>query len=170
MAQNNNDIETDAGGSAKGLLIIGLLGGLVIGGGVAYFYANSQQQATDQDDTSQKVAVKNQAPLQSVRFDRLTVPIYTNRSGSPRFIGNFFINIEVLVRSDTNLIAVRRSEPQLQHAFISAISKSDLMQEGSNQQLDLEKTAEILKNKANEVLSGNIVEAVSVVEAMRISN
>jgi hypothetical protein len=75
-----------------------------------------------------------------------------------------------LVRGNDNLIAVRRSEPQLQHAFISAISNENLMREGSSQQLDMEKTAKLLKTKANEVLGSNAVADVSVIEAMRIPN
>lgn len=169
MATNNNEIENETGGSAKGLLIIGLLGGLAIGGGVAYFYTSNKaaDSSTEETVTEQKEEV---APLQAIRFERLTVPIYSSASGSSRFVGNFFINIDVLVKSDEDFIAVRRSEPQLQHAFISAISKADLMREGSSQQLDLEKTSIVLKKKANEVLSGNIVADVSVIEALRIPN
>ena len=108
--------------------------------------------------------------LQAVRFERLTVPIYQRVGNNRRYIGNFFINIDVLVDGDDNLIAVRRSEPQLQHAFISAISSADLMQENSPQQLDMEKTSRLLMQRANAVLGSNIVENVSVIEAMRIPN
>ncbi|WP_262695049.1 hypothetical protein [Kordiimonas aquimaris] len=170
MAADNKEIDTETGGSAKGLLLIGLLGGLAIGGAVAYFYASNNAANTSTEEEIAAEKKEETVPLQAIRFERLTVPIYSSASGSSRFIGNFFINIDVLVKSDEDFIAVRRSEPQLQHAFISAISKADLMREGSSQQLDLEKTAVVLKKKANEVLSGNIVADVSVIEALRIPN
>ena len=169
MSQNSNENEADAGGSAKGLLVLGLLGGLLVGGGLAYYYLKDQIASGDNDATSEQEQ-ENLEPLQAVRFERLTVPIYVRSGNSSRYIGNFFINIDVLVRGDDNLIAVRRSEPQLQHAFMSAISSADLMQEGSSQQLDMENTARLLKTKANEVLGSNAVADVSVVEAMRIPN
>lgn len=169
MSQNSKENEVEAGGSAKGLLVLGLLGGLLIGGGLAYYYLKDQIASGD-NETALEQEQENLQPLQAVRFERLTVPIYVRSGNSSRYIGNFFINIDVLVRGDDNLIAVRRSEPQLQHAFISAISSADLMREGSSQQLDMEKTAQLLKAKANEVLGSNAVADVSVIEAMRIPN
>jgi hypothetical protein len=168
MSGKKDDGDVESGGSAKGLLIMGLVGGLAIGGGGAYFMFKDNLNGAPQ--TEEEAPKKEEKPLQAVKFERLTVPIYSNRSGSSRFVGNFFINIDVLVRGNDNLIAVRRSEPQLQHAFIAAINRSQLMQEDSPQQLDFEKTAIVLKKKANEVLSGSIVEQVTVVEAMRIPN
>jgi len=169
MSENSKDNQIDAGGSGKGLLVLGLLGGLMVGGGLAYYYLKDQIQSGGDVSTKQQDQ-EDLEPLQAIRFERLTVPIYARSGNSSRYIGNFFINIDVLVRGDDNLIAVRRSEPQLQHAFISAISSADLMQEGSSQQLDMEKTSGILKAKANEVLGSDAVADVSVVEAMRIPN
>lgn len=168
MASKQDDIDVQAGGSTRGLLIMGLLGGLVIGGGGAYFMF--KDKLVDGNETEHEAPKEDVRPLQAVKFERLTVPIYSNTTGSSRFVGNFFINIDVLVRGDDNLIAVRRSEPQLQHAFIAAINRSQLMKEDSPQQLDFEKTAKVLQKKANEVLAGNIVEQVTVIEAMRIPN
>ena len=169
MSGETSDVDVQGGGSAKGLLVLGLLGGLLIGGGVAYYLLKDQIAGPSEEKEVQKAAEPTD-PLQAVRFERLTVPIYQRTGNSRRYIGNFFINIDVLVAGDDNLIAVRRSEPQLQHAFISAISSADLMQEDSPQQLDMEKTARLLKSRANAVLGTNIVENVSVVEAMRIPN
>jgi len=169
MSGNTKDNQIDAGGSGKGLLVLGLLGGLLVGGGLAYYFLKDQIQAGDEVSTAEQEQ-ENLEPLQAIRFERLTVPIYVRSGNSSRYIGNFFINIDVLVRGDDNLIAVRRSEPQLQHAFISAISSANLMQEGSSQQLDMEKTARLLKAKANEVLGSDAVADVSVIEAMRIPN
>lgn len=169
MAQNSSDVEVESGGSARGLLVLGLLAGLLIGGGVAY-YLLKDQIATSDDGDAPAEARDTREPLQPVTFERLTVPIYSRSGGSSRYIGNFFINIEVLVRGEANLIAVRRSEPQLQHTFISAISGADLMREDSPQQLDMEKTARLLRARANQLLGSDIVEQVSVVEAMRIPN
>lgn len=169
MSQNPKEMDVESGSSAKGLLVLGLLGGLLIGGGLAYYYLKDQVSSGDGDESPEQQK-ENLEPLQAVRFERLTVPIYSRSGSSSRYIGNFFINIDVLVRGNDNLIAVRRSEPQLQHAFISAISNANLMREGSSQQLDMEKTAELLKTKANEVLGSNAVADVSVIEAMRIPN
>lgn len=169
MSQNSTDVEVEGGGSARGLLVLGLLGGLLIGGGVAYYFMKDQIASSEEDGSEQQNAEPSK-PLQAIRFERLTVPIYAQSGGSKRYIGNFFINIDVLVEGDDNVIAVRRSEPQLQHAFISAISAADLMRPESPQQLDLDKTARLLKDRANSILTGNIVADVSVVEALRIPN
>ncbi len=169
MSQNSTDVEVEGGSSARGLLVLGLLGGLLIGGGVAYYFMKDQVASLDEDETEQQTAEPSK-PLQAVRFERLTVPIYAQTGGSRRYIGNFFINIDVLVEGDDDVIAVRRSEPQLQHAFISAISSADLMRPDSPQQLDLDKTARLLKDRANSVLTDNIVANVSVIEALRIPN
>ncbi len=168
MSDNSKNIQDEAGGSAKGLLILGLLGGLLIGGGLAYYFLKDQLPSANGDSAAEQE--EDLEPLQAVRFERLTVPIYVGSGSKSRYIGNFFINIDVLVRGNDNLIAVRRSEPQLQHAFISAISNGDLMSEGSSQQLDLEKTSRLLKAKANEVLGSNAIADISIVEAMRIPN
>lgn len=124
MSGDSSDVDVQGGGSAKGLLVLGLLGGLLIGGGVAYYLLKDQVAGPAQEQETEK-ASEPTVPLQAVRFERLTVPIYQRSGNSRRYIGNFFINIDVLVAGDDNLIAVRRSEPQLQHAFISAISSAD---------------------------------------------
>lgn len=170
MSQDGKDIDVDGGSSAKGLMVLGLLIGLGIGGGAAYFFLQDRLAPADPNAPAEEERVENREPLQAVRFERLTVPIYSVSGSRRRFIGNFFINIDVLVRGDSNLIAVRRSEPQLQHAFIAAISQNDLMREDSPQQLDLEKTAQLLKSRANSVLGSDVVAEVSVIEALRIAN
>lgn len=169
MSQDSSDIDVEGGSSARGLLVLGLLGGLLVGGGVAYYFMKDQIASPD-SEAEQEQSAESRIPLQAIRFERLTVPIYTQTGGSRRYIGNFFINIDVLVRGDENVIAVRRSEPQLQHAFISAISNANLMREDSPQQLDLDKTADLLKTRANSVLASDVVAEVSVVEALRIPN
>lgn len=167
---DKDEIGTE-GSSAKVLLVLGLLGGLAIGGGVSYFlFQDGSSNNTETEQSSSERKNEPKVPLQSVRFDRLTVPITSDVGGRSRFIGNFFINIDVRVRGNDNLIAVRRSEPQLKHAFISAISKNSLMREDAPQQLDMEKTAMVLKDKANSVLGDDVVADVNVIEAMRIPN
>ncbi len=170
MSQEKSEIEVEgAGSSARGLMVLGLLGGLLIGGGVAYYLMKDDTASSD-DGNQEEVRQEPRIPLQAISFERLTVPIYRKIGSSRRYIGNFFINIEVLVRGDENVIAVRRSEPQLQHAFISAISSADLMQEDAPQQLDMDKTAQLLKRRGNSVLGSDIITDISVVEAMRIPN
>lgn len=170
MSQEKTEIDVDgAGSSARGLMVLGLLGGLLIGGGVAYYLMKDQTVGGDGEEQEQSEPEPT-VPLQAIGFERLTVPIYRQIGNSRRYIGNFFINIEVLVEGDANVIAVRRSEPQLQHAFISAISSADLMREDAPQQLDMDKTARLLKQRGNSVLGSNIIRDVSVVEAMRIPN
>ena len=170
MSQDKSDMEVEASGSsARGLMVLGLLGGLLIGGGAAYYLMKDQVTPADGSE-QEEVEQEPRVPLQAISFERLTVPIYRQIGNSRRYIGNFFINIEVLVEGDDNVIAVRRSEPQLQHAFISAISSADLMQDDAPQQLDMDKTAQLLKRRGNSVLGSDIIADVSVVEAMRIPN
>lgn len=167
MSENSEE----GGGSGKMLLVLGLLGGLAIGGGVTfYLFKDGAGAESSAAGVEEKEPEKPQIPLQSIRFDRLTVPISTEVGGRSRFIGNFFINIDVLVEGDENVIAVKRSEPQLKHAFIAAISRNNLMQEDAPQKLDMEKTSKVLKNKANSTLGNPIVVDVHVVEAMRLPN
>ena len=162
--------EENEGGSGKVFLVLGILLGLGLGGGGGYFYFGGK---TDPDAES---SGKKEAPkvvkedLLTVPFERIAVPIYATRGNSRRYIGNFFIDLQVNVRGEDNQIAVKRSMSQVQHSFVSAISRSELMQEGSSTELDVDKTAAVLKRKADEVLGVGVVESVTISKSMRIAN
>lgn len=167
MAQDPASVEQQGSGSGKVLLVLGLLGGLAVGGGLGYYY--SKNAGGNEAATKEEVKVAPKGPLIDIDFERIAVPIYAKTDNGQRFLGNYFVDIAVQVRGEENQIAVRRAETQLQHAFVSAISRTDLMRADSPLELDVDKVGDLLKRKANEVLGGKIVEAVRVKNAMRLN-
>ncbi|WP_262691532.1 hypothetical protein [Kordiimonas aestuarii] len=168
MAQDPSSIETEGGGSGKVLLVLGLLGGLAVGGGLGYYYSKSAGGGEDGTKTEQ-VKKAPKGPLIDIDFERIAVPIYAKTENGQRFLGNYFVDLAVQVRGDDHQIAVRRAETQLQHAFVSAISRTDLMREDSPLELDVDKIGTTLTAKANEILGKGVVEAVRVKNAMRLN-
>ncbi len=167
MSQDPASVEPQGGGSGKIFLVLGLLGGLAVGGGLGYYYSKST--AEEQQTPKEEVKVAPKGPLIDIDFERIAVPIYAKTDSGQRFLGNYFVDVAVQVRGEKNQIAVRRAETQLQHAFVSAISRTDLMREDSPLELDVDKVGQVLQAKANEVLGGKIVEAVLVKNAMRLN-
>lgn len=163
MAQDEADVDA-GGGSSKVFLVLGLLGGLAIGGGGGYYYFKSVDPTAQ--TAGEEKPKKPKGPLHSITFERLAVPIYA--SGG-RFIGNYFIDLAVQVRGNDHQITVKRSQPQLQHAFLSAISQANLMREDAPTQIDHDKAAAVLKKKADEILGRGIVEDVAILNSMRLS-
>lgn len=154
------------GGSGKVFLIMGLLLGIGAGAGGGYFFFADKNTGSE---TSEKSAPKKaRQPLISVPFERIAVPIYAEVGNSRRFIGNYFIDINVQVEGETNQIAIKRSVSQLTHGFISAISKANLMQEDNRTELDMDKASDVLKRKAVEIMGSGIVESVTITEAVRM--
>ncbi len=154
------------GGSGKVFLIMGLLLGIGAGAGGGYFFFADKEAGTENTENAAPKKVRQQ--LISVPFERIAVPIYAEIGNSRRFIGNYFIDINVQVEGEANQIAVKRSVSQLTHGFISAISKSNLMQEDNRTELDMDKASEVLKRKAVEVMGSGIVESVTITEAVRM--
>lgn len=160
-------IETEGGGSGKVFLVLGLLAGVAIGGGFSYYYFGSQGGDSAAQEKVEKKKPKGQAF--NIKFERVAVPIYLRRDSGTRFLGNYFIDLSLQVYGEQDQISVRRMEPQLQHAFISVISSSNLMREDSPMELDNAKAAAAIKKRANEVLGDSIVDSVSILNAMRVS-
>lgn len=163
---SQEEISTSEGsGSGKVFLVLGLLAGVALGGGLSYYYFSTQPTAEEAAQEKKKP----KGPLLSVEFPRIAVPIYLKDQNRSRFVGNYFVDLAVQVRGNDNQITVRRSEAQLQHAFIAAISQNDLMREDSPLELDHAKVAEVLKAKANSVLGAGTVENISILNSMRLS-
>jgi len=160
---------TQESGSGKVFLVLGLLIGAGLGAGGG-FYLFGGSSGGDGTESPAAVEQDNRVPLQAVPFERIAVPIYAKRGTTRRYIGNYFVDLHVNVRGEENQIAVKRSKSQLQHAFISAISKADLMREDSPTELDVDKASVILKTKAADVLGAGVVESVTVTKSMRVSN
>lgn len=156
------------GGSGKALLVLGLLGGLALGGGLGYYYSKNAADSSP-DSGTEEVKKELKGPVLSIDFERVAVPLYSKSDSGSRFLGNYFIDLVVQVRGEDRQIAVRRAETQLQHAFVSAISRADLMREDSPLELDVDKVGRVLQDKANEVLGQGVVEAVLVKNAMRLN-
>lgn len=165
----SEETETESeGGSGKVFLILGLLVGVAVGGGGGYFMSGDDEaEATGNSKTEKKVA-KPRDPLISVPFERISIPIYAERGNSRRFIGNYFVDVDVQVSGETNQIAVKRSISQLTHGFISAISKANLMSENNPTELDLDKAAKVLKKRADSIMGKGIVSNVVITEAVRM--
>ena len=161
----SEESQVEEGGSSKVFLILGLLLGVVFGGGGGYYFSMGNSPQSDEQETQEKKTVERKQ-LIAVPFERLAVPVYSTRGSRRRFVGNYFINANVMVDGEANQIAVKRSLAQLQHGFISSISKSDIMKEGSSTELDMDKLASVLERKAIEVMGSGVVENISITEAM----
>ena len=173
MSEETQDNEAE-GGSGKVFLVLGLLLGVGMGGGGGYYYFGGSG-----DDASKAAAVAGveevaeRTPAEElipIVFERIAVPIYTVRGTSRRYVGNYFLDLHVNVVGQDDQILVKRSLSQLQHAFISAITKGDLMREDSRTELDIDKAAELLKNKAADVVGAGVVKSVTITKSMRIAN
>jgi hypothetical protein len=165
----SEDVTDGEGGSSKVFLVLGLIVGLGLGagGGFYYFGAGGGDGEVAEDGSPSE---ENREPVIPIAFDRLAVPIYATRGNSRRYIGNYFVDLHVNVRGADNQIAVKRSMSQLQHAFVSAISRAELMREESPTELDIDKAADLLEAKANEVLGTGIIDSVTISKSMRVSN
>tara|TARA_R110002096_G_scaffold126381_9_gene273211 strand:- start:631 stop:1128 length:498 start_codon:yes stop_codon:yes gene_type:complete len=160
----SEEAEIEEGGSSKVFLILGLLLGIAFGGGAGYYFSGGDETAPEQGSSEQKKKV--QKDLIAVPFERLAVPIYSVQGNRRRFMGNYFINANVLVDGESNQIAIKRSLAQLQHGFISSISKTDVMKADSQSELDLDKLARVFEQKAVEIMGAGVVESVAITEAI----
>lgn len=158
------ETDIEEGGSSKVFLILGLLLGVAFGGGAGYYFSGGSDSAPEQGSKEKKAPVKKN--LIAIPFERLAVPIYGTQGSRRRFMGNYFINANVLVDGEANQIAVKRSLAQLQHGFISSISKTDMMKEGSEKELDLDKMAKVFEQKAVEIMGPGVVEDIAITEAI----
>ncbi len=165
-----DDVDAEGGGSGKVLLVVGLLVGVGIGVGAGMFLGGGDEAApVDGEEAVVEEVEEPKGAQLAVNFSKLAVPIYSKSGNKRRFIGNYFIDIRVLVYGDDNQILIKRAEPQLQHAFLSAMIKSDLLREGTNSELDLDKTAEILKKTANKIVGAGVVHEVALLNTMRLA-
>ncbi|UTW57547.1 hypothetical protein KFE96_11930 [Kordiimonas sp. SCSIO 12603] len=161
-------VDDEGGGSGKVLLILGLVLGVGIGGGAGYFMSGSGGEGAPAEAEEKVEEMKPKGDLLPIDIEKLTVPIYSMRNNSRRFIGNFFVDVRLQVYGQEKQIAVKRAETQLQHAFLSAMSRADLMVEGSTSDIDFDKAAMILKSRADEILGADIVENVSIIKSVRM--
>lgn len=166
---SEDTVEDEGGGSGKVLLILGLILGVGIGGGAGYFMSGSGGEETPAGAEEKVEEEKPKGDLLPIDIEKLTVPIYSVRNNSRRFIGNFFVDVRLQVYGQEKQIAVKRAETQLQHAFLSAMSKEDLMAEGSGADIDFDKAAKILKARADAILGAGVVENVSIVKSVRMA-
>ncbi|MBL4836038.1 MAG: hypothetical protein JKY34_00550 [Kordiimonadaceae bacterium] len=159
-----SEADVDEGSSGTKLVVLGGLLGVAIGGGAAWYFAGGAQPA----DPNSPKAVVREAPkeLISVAFERLVVPVYATRKNRRRLMGNYLIDANIQVDGETHQIAVKRSVAQIQHGFISAISKSELMKTESSRELDTDKLARVLKKKASEIMGPGVIEDVTITAAM----
>ena len=163
----DNDAE---GSSGKVFLVLGLLLGVGLGGGGGYYYFGGSGEEATEGTVEEVIEAAPVEELIPITFERIAVPIYATRGTSRRYVGNYFLDLHVNVVGQDDQILVKRSLSQLQHAFISAITKGDLMREESRTELDIDKAAELLKNKAAEVVGAGVVKSVTITKSMRVSN
>jgi hypothetical protein len=161
------EVEEKSGGGGKLLLIVGLLAGLAIGGAVVYFLLpqGSGEETVEEAEPEDKGPVE----LTSIMIEKMPVPIYRRHNGQARFIGNFFIDLDINVESDENAILVRRSLTRLKHAFLSEVGTGQLMREDSPTELDVNRAGKRLTQAANKVLGDGIVHSVTITTAIRTS-
>ncbi|UTW54117.1 hypothetical protein [Kordiimonas sp. SCSIO 12610] len=160
------EVEEKSGGGGKILLIVGLLAGLAIGGGAVFFLLPQEGGEEVVEEPEEKAPIE----LTSITFEKMPVPIYRRHNGQARFIGNFFIDLDVNVEGDDNAVTVRRSMTRLKHAFLSEISTGRLMRKDSPTELDVDRAGKVLADAANKVLGEGTVHSVSIITAVRTAN
>lgn len=172
---------SEDGGGNKKLVLVGLLLGLIVGagGGFMVFKAigggdiapssnvGDDTGAQETAETEPEIDPRDLAP---VKFERMALPIYRDmENGRRQFVGNYFIDFSLMVSSDGDQVLVRRSKPQLQHAFLTAIAENNMMRADSPQEIDNDRLAALLKRIANDVLGEKIVHLVAIDSTLRVS-
>ena len=164
----DDDLHDTGGSAGKALLLMGLLVGLGLGIGAGYLsFGGGKPDSAMEEETAPEPMPTN---LSTVPLERVAVPIYARRKERSVYIGNYFLNLTVEVSGSENQSRVQASLPRLRHAFIRAISQTDLMREDQPLELDLDKAADILKQAANETLGEGTVYSVLVSSALRVPN
>ncbi len=165
MASDQMDEEAGSGGG-KTFLILGILIGVAAGGGLGYMFAGQDvvKQSIEQEEVEEVVIEE----LQFVKFEKLAVPVFTKRNGRSRPAGNFLLDIVVQVRTEDNVIKIRRADFQIRQAFLIAINKNDVMMDGSTTQIDYKKASMHLKAAAVSVVGEGTVENVVIEQSVKI--
>lgn len=159
---NSNNAEE---GGSKILLILGILIGVAIGGGVVYTYLDQQNPKTDEE--KQEEEIPTAIEYEMMEFKKMAAPVYTMRRGKPYEAGNFILDFNILAESDNyNYIVKFRTE--FQQAFLSALNKNDVMQDGSMSIMDYGKASDVLTAAAKSVVGAKYVHKVVVVNAVKV--
>ena len=166
MASDQMDEEAGSGGG-KTFLILGILIGVAAGGGLGYMFAGQDvvQHSVDEAEEVENIVIEE---LRFVKFEKLAVPVFTKRNGRSRPAGNFLLDIVVQVRTEANVIRIRRADFQIRQAFLIAINKNDVMMEGSTTQIDYTKASKYLKAAAVSVVGKDTVENVIIEQSVKI--
>lgn len=172
MSEDGGEVSEGGGGGGKMLLIVGLVVGLAGGAGVGFvLFGGGEPPAAEGDVVEEKepevVAPEN---LLTIQFERVAVPIYGETGGRRRFIGNYFINIDIQAETERNQLLVRQSEPRLRHSFADAISKRGLMRDDDPLQIDYDKARKEFMLRAKSLLGDDVVYDISISDTVRVSN
>lgn len=157
------------GGRNKILMIVILVIGLGFGGGGAYFLLNNAGNPEGDDETAEEVVEEEEVALKELKFvlfEAMAVPVHDSRG---KYIGNYKITIKVLTENDNKNVKVRNLKFELRHAFISRIAKGGFLLPNSTN-LDYDKTANILKDIAKNIVGGDAVVGVTIEDVMRVNN
>ena len=72
------------------------------------------------------------------------------------------------MRTEDNVIKIRRADFQIRQAFLIAINKNDVMMDGSTTQIDYKKASMHLKAAAVSVVGEGTVENVVIEQSVKI--
>lgn len=156
----SSDDGDSGGGGGKTFLILGILLGVGVGGGLGYMFAG--QEVTDGPSKEEEV-IERPMPvvLKTVDFEKLAIPVFVKRGGRSRSAGNFLLDLVVRVNGEEDQIRVGRRKFALRQAFLIAVSKGDIMIEGSTTRIDYDKASKILTKAAGSIVGPeNIVDVI----------
>ena len=167
--EENAEENESKGNKNKIMMIAILVIGLGFGGGGAYFLLNNAGNPEGDDETAEEVVEEEEVAIMEhkfVLFEAMAVPVHDSRG---KYIGNYKITIKVLTENDNKNVKVRNLKFELRHAFISRIAKGGFLLPNSTN-LDYDKTANILKDIAKNLVGGDAVIGVTIENVMRVNN
>lgn len=165
MNEVADNIDNDNAAGGRMLLIVGLGLGLLLGAGGFYMYSNvmPEPEATKKEEAVKKVEVKVPTDLKSEKLERLTAPLHVkSRTGRNAYVGTYFMDVIISTENDDQKIIVSRLKYNLRHAFNLAITKEDIMVEGSDRNIDVEKLSTVFMRYAEEIVGPDVIYSITI--------
>lgn len=152
-------------GGGKKLLIIGLLLGLIVGGGGAagaliMMGGGDKHEEAHVEEVVEEV-VEEEPDYDYVKINKFNVPLVHN----DRILGYMTMNLSLEVVGDEDSLKVHNKLFIIRDAFLKEVSDTPVGKPGQPKVVDYASLKKRLKNRANEILHGDVVLQVLVVEA-----
>lgn len=153
-------------GGNKTLLILGIIIGIAVGGGAVYTFLGQQAPTAEVEEEVEEEKPKR-IEYPNMEFKKVAVPVYTIRRGKPYEAGNYILDFNIQVEPD-HFDHVVKYRVEFQQAFLSALNKNDVMQDGSMSIIDYNKASSVLTAAAKRVVNASYVHNVIIINAVKV--